>query len=63
MCSSDLKNRENADDYKLHKNPKVGEIDEIVSQMELSSKPMILIPLLKHAWSFTREISLDYHHT
>lgn len=51
------KNRENADDYKLHKNPKKGEIDEIISQMELSSKPMILIPLLKHA-KYIRELIL-----
>lgn len=43
------KNRENANDYKLHKDPKTDEIDEIIGQMELSSHPMILIPVLKHS--------------
>lgn len=52
------KNRENADDYKLHKDPKEGEIDEIISQMELSSKPMILIPLLKHSQHIEQLIKL-----
>lgn len=43
------KNHENGDDYKLHRDPDGDEIEDIVSQLELSSRPMVLIPVLKNA--------------
>lgn len=42
------KDRQNRDYYKLHKDPKVSDAEQIVGHLELSSKPIILVPILKH---------------
>lgn len=38
----------NRDFYKLHKDPKRNDTEQIIGHLELSSKPLILIPILKH---------------
>ncbi len=34
--------------YKIHKDPTVGEAEEIIGHLSMTSKPTILIPILKH---------------
>lgn len=36
------------DYFKIHKDPTVNELEDIVCHLELSTKPIILIPILKH---------------
>lgn len=42
------KNGQNRDFYKLHKDPTSEDADQIVGHLELSSQPLLLIPILKH---------------
>ena len=42
------KGHQNRDYYKLHKDPKVSDAEQIVGHLELSSNPIILVPILKH---------------
>lgn len=42
------KNGQNKDFYRLHKDPNPDEADQIVGHLFLSSRPIILIPILKH---------------
>lgn len=41
-------NAQNRDYYRLHKDPKLADAEQIVGHLELSTKPIILIPILKH---------------
>ena len=34
--------------YKIHKDPTVGEAEDIIGHLSMTSKPTILIPILKH---------------
>lgn len=42
------KNGQNKDFYRLHKDPSIDEAEQIVGHLFLSSRPIILIPILKH---------------
>lgn len=42
------KNGQNKDFYRLHKDPNIDEADQIAGHLSLSSRPIILIPILKH---------------
>lgn len=42
------KDRHNRDFYQLHKDPKYSDLEQITGHLFLSTKPIILIPILKH---------------
>lgn len=42
------KNGANNDFYKIHSNPTIADVDDIIGNLESIEKPIVLIPILKH---------------
>lgn len=42
------KNGANSDHYKIHPNPTLADVDDIIGNLESIEKPIVLIPILKH---------------